>query len=195
MSGRALAALLREVRACQVCAAHLPLGPRPVLRAKASARLLLIGQAPGTKVHQSGIPWNDGSGDRLREWLQLDRDVFYDESRVAIVPMGFCYPGVDATGGDRPPRRECAPLWHARVLQRLPNIELTLLVGGYAQKYYLGDGCAATMTETVHRWRAHAPRFIPLPHPSWRNTGWLKRNPWFSSELLPSLRERVRPLL
>jgi uracil-DNA glycosylase len=195
MSGRALAALLREIRACQVCAAHLPLGPRPVLRAKASARLLLIGQAPGTKVHESGIPWNDRSGDRLREWLQLDRDVFYDESRVAIVPMGFCYPGVDATGGDRPPRRECAPLWHARVLQRLPNIELTLLVGGYAQKYYLGDGCAATMTETVHRWRAHAPRFIPLPHPSWRNTGWLKRNPWFSSELLPSLRERVRPLL
>jgi uracil-DNA glycosylase len=195
MSGRALVALLREVRACQVCAAHLPLGPRPVLRAKASARLLLIGQAPGTKVHQSGIPWNDRSGDRLREWLQLDRDVFYDESRVAIVPMGFCYPGVDATGGDRPPRRECAPLWHARVLQRLPNIELTLLVGGYAQKYYLGDDCAATMTETVHRWRAHAPRFIPLPHPSWRNTGWLKRNPWFSSELLPSLRERVRPLL
>jgi uracil-DNA glycosylase len=109
--------------------------------------------------------------------------------------MGFCYPGVDATGGDRPPRRECAPLWHARVLQRLPNIELTLLVGGYAQKYYLGDGCAATMTETVHRWRAQAPRFIPLPHPSWRNTGWLKRNPWFSSELLPSLRERVRSLL
>jgi uracil-DNA glycosylase len=195
MSDRALAALLREVRACQVCAAHLPLGPRPVLRAKASARLLLIGQAPGTKVHESGIPWNDRSGDRLREWLQLDRDVFYDEARVAIVPMGFCYPGVDATGGDRPPRRECAPLWHARVLQRLPNIELTLLVGGYAQKYYLGDGCAATMTETVHRWRAHAPRFIPLPHPSWRNTGWLKRNPWFSSELLPSLRERVRPLL
>jgi len=195
MSDRALAALLREVRACQVCAAHLPLGPRPVLRATASARLLLIGQAPGTKVHESGIPWNDRSGDRLREWLQLDRDVFYDESRVAIVPMGFCYPGVDATGGDRPPRRECAPLWHARVLQRLPNIELTLLVGGYAQKYYLGDGCAATMTETVHRWRAHAPGFIPLPHPSWRNTGWLKRNPWFSSELLPSLRESVRSLL
>ena len=195
MSDRALAALLREVRACQVCAAHLPLGPRPVLRATASARLLLIGQAPGTKVHESGIPWNDRSGDRLREWLQLDRDVFYDESRVAIVPMGFCYPGVDANGGDRPPRRECAPLWHARVLQRLPNIELTLLVGGYAQKYYLGDGCAATMTEAVHRWRAHAARFIPLPHPSWRNTGWLKRNPWFSSELLPSLRESVRSLL
>jgi uracil-DNA glycosylase len=195
MSDRALAALLREVRACRACAADLPLGPRPVLRAKARARLLIIGQAPGTKVHESGIPWNDRSGDRLREWLQLDREVFYDESRVAIMPMGFCYPGIDANGGDRPPRRECAPLWHARVLQRLPQIELALLVGGYAQKYYLGDGCAATMTETVRRWRGHADRFISLPHPSWRNTGWLKRNPWFNSELLPLLRERVRSLL
>jgi uracil-DNA glycosylase len=195
MSDRALAALLREVRACRICAADLPLEPRPVLRAKASARLLIIGQAPGTKVHESGIPWNDRSGDRLRDWLQLDREVFYDEKRVAIMPMGFCYPGVDANGGDRPPRRECAPLWHARVLQRLPNIELTLLVGGYAQKHYLGDGCAATMTETVRRWRGHADRFIPLPHPSWRNTGWLKRNPWFDAELLPLLRERVLSLL
>jgi len=195
MSDRALAALLREIRACQACAAHLPLGPRPVLRAKASARLLIIGQAPGIKVHESGVPWNDRSGDRLRDWLQLDRDVFYDESRVAIMPMGFCYPGVDANGGDRPPRRECAPLWHARVLQRLPNIELALLVGSYAQRYYLGDSCAATMTETVQRWCKYAPRFIPLPHPSWRNTGWLKRNPWFNSELLPLLHERVQSLL
>ena len=195
MSDRALAAVLREIRACQVCAAHLPLGPRPVLRAKASARLLIIGQAPGTKVHESGIPWNDRSGDRLRDWLHLDRDVFYDESRVAIMPMGFCYPGVDANGGDRPPRKECAPLWHARVLQRLPNIELTLLVGGCAQKYYLGDSCAATMTETVRRWRSHADRFLSVPHPSWRNIGWLKRNPWFDSELLPLLRERVQSLL
>lgn len=195
MSDRALAALLREVRACRVCAADLPRGPRPVLRAKASARLLIIGQAPGTKVHESGIPWNDRSGDRLRDWLQLDREVFYDEKRVAIMPMGFCYPGVDANGGDRPPRRECAPLWHARVLHRLPHIELTLLVGGYAQKYYLGDGCAATVTEAVRRWRSHADRFIPLPHPSWRNTGWLKRNPWFEAELLPELRKRAHCLL
>jgi len=195
MSDRALAGLLREVRACRVCAADLPLGPRPVLRAKASARLLIIGQAPGTKVHESGIPWNDRSGDRLRDWLRLDRDAFYDDSRIAIVPMGFCYPGIDENGGDHPPRRECAPLWHTRVLQRLPNIELTLLVGSYAQKYYLGDGCGPTMTETVRRRHGHADHFIPLPHPSWRNTGWLKRNPWFDAELLPELRKRVHFLL
>jgi uracil-DNA glycosylase len=195
MSGRALAALLREVRACRVCAAELPLGPRPVLRAKASARLLIIGQAPGTKVHESGIPWNDRSGDRLRDWLQLDRDAFYDDSRIAIVPMGFCYPGVDENGGDRPPRKECAPLWHARVMRGLPDVELTLLIGSYAQTYYLRDGGGATMTETVQGWRKHATRFIPLPHPSWRNTGWLKRNPWFDAELLPELRKRVHFLL
>ena len=189
-----LARLLREIRACRVCARHLPLGPRPVLRAKASARLLIIGQAPGTKVHESGIPWNDRSGDRLRDWLQLDRETFYDESCIAIMPMGFCYPGVDANGGDRPPREECAPLWHTRVLTLLPRIELTLLVGSYAQKHYLGDR-AASMTATVRAWREHAPRFIPLPHPSWRNTAWLRRNPWFERELLTDLRERVHDLL
>jgi uracil-DNA glycosylase len=192
---RGLPALLREIRACRVCAAHLPLEPRPVLRAKESARLLIVGQAPGTKVHDSGIPWNDRSGDRLRQWLQLDRETFYDDSRIAIVPMGFCYPGVDAHGGDLPPRQECAPLWHARVLAHLPRLELTLLVGSYAQMHYLGDRRAATMTETVQAWREHAPRFIPLPHPSWRNTAWLKRNPWFEAELLPVLRERVKNLL
>jgi uracil-DNA glycosylase len=195
MSDRALAALLREVRACRVCAADLPLGPRPVLRAKASARLLIIGQAPGTKVHESGIPWNDRSGDRLREWLQIDRDVFYDECRIAIVPMGFCYPGVDKNGGDRPPRKECTPLWHARVMRQLLNVELTLLVGRYAQKHYLGDSCAATTTATVQAWRQHARPFIPLPHPSWRNIGWLKRNPWFETDLLPELRDSVHALL
>jgi uracil-DNA glycosylase len=192
---RGLATLLREIRACRVCAAHLPHAPRPVLRAKASARLLIVGQAPGTKVHETGIPWNDRSGDRLRDWLQLDRDAFYDDSRIAIVPMGFCYPGVDAHGGDLPPRAECAPLWHLRVLTFLPRIELTLLVGSYAQAHYLGDRRAPTMTETVQRWRDHAPRFMPLPHPSWRNIAWLKRNPWFETELLPELRERVRTLL
>jgi uracil-DNA glycosylase len=192
---RGLATLLREIRGCRVCAAHLPLGPRPVLRAKATARLLIVGQAPGTKVHESGIPWNDRSGDRLREWLRLDRDTFYDESRIAIVPMGFCYPGVDANGGDLPPRKECAPTWHARVLALLPRVELALLVGGYAQKHYLGDRRAARMTDTVRAWREHAPRFIPLPHPSWRNTAWLQRNPWFETELLPELRERVWNLL
>jgi len=187
--------LLREIRACRVCAAHLPLGPRPVLRAKASARLLIIGQAPGTRVHESGIPWNDRSGDRLREWLQLDRDTFYDESRVAIVPMGFCYPGVDANGGDRPPRKECAPLWHARVLALLPRVELILLVGNYAQRYYLNDLRRSTMTEIVRAWRDFSPRFIPLPHPSWRNTAWIRRNPWFERELVPALRDCARKLL
>ena len=191
----ALAPLLREIRACRVCASHLPLGPRPVLRAKASARLLIIGQAPGTKVHESGIPWNDRSGDRLRDWLQLDRETFYDESRIAIVPMGFCYPGVDANGGDRPPRKECAPLWHARVMQRLPKIELTLLVGSYAQRYYLKARWKGTTTDMVRAWRDVAPRYVPMPHPSWRNTAWLRRNPWFEEELLPTLRERVRDLL
>jgi uracil-DNA glycosylase len=195
MSDRALAGLLREVRACRICAADLPLGPRPVLRAKASARLLIIGQAPGTKVHASGIPWNDRSGDRLREWLQLDRNAFYDESRIAIVPMGFCYPGVDKNGGDRPPRKECAPLWHARVMQRLPNIELTLLVGSHAQAYYLKGHRQATMTATVEAWRQTPPSYLPLPHPSWRNTAWIKRNPWFERELLPDLRARVQSLL
>jgi uracil-DNA glycosylase len=195
MSDRRLSALLREIRGCRVCAAHLTLGPRPVLRAKASARLLVIGQAPGTKAHDSGIPWNDRSGDRLRDWLCLDRGTFYDESRIAIMPMGFCYPGVDAHGGDRPPRRECAPLWHARILASLPRIELTLLVGGYAQARYLKRRRPATMTETVQAWRDHAPRIIPLPHPSWRNAAWLKRNPWFESELLPVLRMRIRGVL
>jgi uracil-DNA glycosylase len=195
MSDRRLSALLREIRGCRVCAAHLPLGPRPVLRAKASARLLVIGQAPGTKAHDSGIPWNDRSGDRLRDWLCLDRGTFYDESRIAIMPMGFCYPGVDAHGGDRPPRRECAPLWHAPILASLPRIELTLLVGGYAQARYLKRRRPATMTETVQAWRDHAPRIFPLPHPSWRNAAWLKRNPWFESELLPVLRMRIRGVL
>ncbi|MGE0119423.1 MAG: uracil-DNA glycosylase family protein [Dongiaceae bacterium] len=195
MSDRRLSALLREIRACRVCAAHLPLGPRPVLRARSSARLLIIGQAPGTKVHESGIPWNDRSGDRLRDWLQLDREAFYDETRIAIVPMGFCYPGVDAHGGDRPPRKECAPLWQARVLAHLPRVELTLLVGGYAQVYYLRGESPGSMTDTVRAWRDHASRFIPLPHPSWRNTAWLRRNPWFETELLPDLRGRVRKLL
>jgi uracil-DNA glycosylase len=194
-AARALAPLLREIRACRICAAHLPLGPRPVLRVQPSARLLIIGQAPGTKVHASGIPWNDRSGDRLRDWLALDRDAFYDARRVAIMPMGFCYPGVDANGGDRPPRRECAPLWHAKVLARLPRIELTLLVGSYAQAYYLEKRRRATMTETVQAWRDYAPDYLPLPHPSWRNTGWLKRNPWFAAELQPALRARVHALM
>ena len=190
-----LAALLAEVRGCRVCAADLPLGPRPVLRAAATARLLLIGQAPGTKVHESGMPWTDASGDRLRDWLDLDPGRFYDETRVAIVPMGFCYPGVLARGGDRPPRPECAPLWHDRVTAALPDIALTVLIGHYAQAWYLGGRRKRTLTETVARWRDYLPRFFAIPHPSWRTLGWQRRNPWFDAELLPELRRRVHALL
>ena len=192
---RALALVEKEARACDRCATDLPLGPRPVFRISATARLLIVGQAPGTKVHESGIPWNDASGDRLRDWLQLDRDTFYDESRIAIVPMGFCYPGVDARGGDRPPRPECAPLWHPKLLPLMPAIELTLLVGLYAQRRYLGKQRQASLTETVHAFRDYGPAYMPLPHPSWRNTAWLKKNPWFERDLLPVLRRRVRKLV
>jgi uracil-DNA glycosylase len=187
----ALAALVEKARACRVCEAHLPLGPRPVLRASATAKLLIVGQAPGTKVHETGIPWNDASGDRLRRWLDLDRDTFYDESRIAIMPMGLCYPGVDRNGGDSPPRPECAPLWHPPLLALMPQIELVLLVGSHAQAWYLGKQRRKSMTDTVAAWRDYLPRFIPTPHPSWRNTGWLKRNPWFEADLVPELRARV----
>lgn len=190
-----LAEILKQARACRVCEAHLPLGPRPVMRAAPSARLLIVGQAPGTRVHESGIPWNDRSGERLRDWLQITPEVFYDETRVAIIPMGFCYPGVGARGGDKPPRPECAPLWHERLLARLPDIELTLLVGAYAQRHYLGKQRRKSLTETVGAWRDYQPDFLPLPHPSWRNTAWLKRNTWFEVELLPALRRRVAQLV
>lgn len=187
--------VVQEARACRVCEAVLPLGPRPVLRAAESSRLLIVGQAPGTKVHETGIPWNDPSGDRLRRWLDLDRETFYDARRIAIAPMGFCYPGRDPRGGDLPPRPECAPLWHPRLLRALPELELILLVGSYAQAYYLGRDRKRTMTETVRAFRDHLPLYLPLPHPSWRNTAWLNKNPWFESELLPELRRRVHALL
>lgn len=187
-----LSPLLAEIRRCRVCEAWLPLGPRPVIRGQASARLLIIGQAPGIKVHESGIPWNDASGERLRAWLQLPRDTFYDEARIAIMPMGLCYPG-RGPHGDLPPRPECAPLWHARVLAALPHLELTLLVGHYAQAYYLGPG--ASLTERVRNWPTVAPTFWPLPHPSPRNQLWLKRQPWFEAEVLPLLRRRIADLM
>ncbi len=174
---------------CTVCAAHLPLGPRPVFRLSATARLLIIGQAPGTKVHETGIPWNDASGDRLRRWLELDRERFYDACKIAILPMGMCYPGRLPKGGDKPPRPECAPLWHERFLAFMPEIRLTLLVGGYAQKRYLGP--SASMTERVRDFAAH-PGFFALPHPSWRTVGWETRNPWFGEAVLPALRAAVR---
>jgi uracil-DNA glycosylase len=166
-----------------------------VLRASVSARLLVVGQAPGTRVHETGIPWNDRSGDRLRAWLAIDRDTFFDEQRIAIMPMGFCYPGRDAKGGDRPPRPECAPLWHPLLRPLLPAVELTLLVGRYAQSYYLGERCRPSVTETVAAWREYRPEFLPMPHPSWRSTGWLRRNPWFEDEVVPELRGRVHALL
>ncbi|MFN0043233.1 MAG: uracil-DNA glycosylase family protein [Alphaproteobacteria bacterium] len=192
---RKLAKTLAEARACALCAAHLPLGPRPILRATVTARLMIVGQAPGTRVHASGIPWDDPSGDRLRAWLGLDRETFYDERRIAIVPMGFCYPGRDAAGGDNKPRPECAPLWHPRLLPLMPNISLTLLVGGYAQARYLGKAAKSGVAETVRGWRDFAPAFLPTPHPSWRVGLWLNRNPWFEAEIVPALRARVRALV
>ena len=187
--------LSQEARACRICETHLPLGPRPVFRVSGTARLLIVGQAPGRLVHETGIPWNDRSGDRLRDWLGLDREVFYDERRIAIVPMGFCYPGVDNNGGDNPPRPECAPAWQTRFLALMPRIELTLLLGSYAQAFHLGSQHRASLTETVAAWRDHPERLLPLPHPSWRNTVWLRRNPWFERELLPVLRRRVAGLV
>ena len=187
-----LTRLLREVRACHICSANLPLGARPVLQLASSARVLIIGQAPGSKVHQSGIPWSDASGGRLRDWLQLDRSVFYDKAQVAILPMGFCYPGVGDNRGDLPPRPECAPLWHERLLKHLPNLEVTLLVGQYAQRHYLGTRRKASMTETVKAFSTYGPQFFPLPHPSWRSLIWMRKHAWFERSVIPELRKVVR---
>jgi len=186
--------LLRAVRACRVCEAHLPLGPRPVLQVHSDARILIVGQAPGAKVHASGIAWDDRSGERLRDWMRIDAADFYDPHRVAIVPMGLCYPG-RAASGDLPPRRECAPLWHDRLFAQMPNIELTLLVGAYAQRHFLRGAGHASVTATTREWRSLAPRVIALPHPSPRNLAWFIANPWFESELLPVLRRSVRRAL
>jgi uracil-DNA glycosylase len=186
-----LAEILADVRACRLCADVLPLGPRPVVQAGETARVLIVGQAPGTRVHETGLPFNDRSGDRLRDWMAVDRDAFYDAARFAIMPMAFCYPGRDANGGDKPPRPECAPTWHARISALLPDIRLTLLVGMYAQRYYLGGDAKRTLTETVRAWREYGPAYLPLPHPSWRNTGWIRRHPWFEAEVVPELRRRL----
>lgn len=188
---RGLAPLLREIRACTLCEAQLPLGPRPVLRASATARLLIVGQAPGTKVHATGVPWNDASGQRLRAWLDMTPAQFYDEADIAIVPMGFCYPGRQGSG-DAPPRPECRATWHPRLLPQLKAVRLTLLFGQYAHAYFLGDRRKATLTETVRAWREYGPALLPMPHPSPRNVGWFKANPWFEAEVVPALRERVR---
>lgn len=192
MTDKPLALLLDKVRDCSHCRAHLPLGPRPVVQAAPSARLLIIGQAPGTRVHKTGIPWNDPSGDRLREWLQMDKETFYNPEQVAIMPMGFCYPG-RGHSGDLPPRPECAPMWHSPITALLPDIQLTLLIGDYAQRYYLKDK-PKTLTDTVKTNTRWAPDFIALPHPSPRNNLWLRRNPWFEQEILPTLRHRIDQL-
>lgn len=180
----------REAAACRHCAAHLPHGPRPVLQAGASARLLIVGQAPGKRVHDSGIAWNDASGDSLRAWLGMTSAQFYDAATVAIVPMGLCYPG-KGKSGDLPPRPECAPLWHARILDAMPEIRLTLLIGRYAQAYYLGSRQRVTLTDTVEHCTDYLPQYFPLPHPSPRNRFWQSRNPWFVDEILPLLRAEV----
>ena len=190
----ALARLGREIRACRICEAALPLGPNPVFRVSPTAQILIAGQAPGIRVHRSSTPFDDPSGDRLREWMGIDRDTFYDESRIAIVPMGFCYPG-SAERGDLPPRPECAEHWHDKLLSHLPAIRLRLVIGTYAQRYYLGKARQKSLTETVRHWRDYQPEVIPLPHPSPRNNIWLKRNPWFGTDLLPELSKRVASLV
>lgn len=195
-----LGSLLKKIRACRHClesadAAPLPHEPRPVVQADERARIAIFGQAPGTRVHASGKPFTDPSGDRLREWLGIGDDIFYDETRVAIIPMGFCFPGLDAKGGDLPPRKECAPLWRQRLLSALPNLRTTILVGQYAQKYHLGKRAKKTLTETVGAWADYGPEYFPTPHPSWRNSGWLKKNPWFETDLLPVLRKRIHSVL
>lgn len=192
---RAVNDLLTQIRACRICEAHLLLGPRPVLQASATSRLLIVSQAPGRKVHESGVPFNDISGERLREWMGIDKPTFHDASRVAIVPMGFCFPG-SANGGDLPPRPECAPTWHPRLLPLLTQVQLTLAIGQYAQSGLLDLARGTKLTDTVRDWRTHLARgVLPLPHPSPRNRPWVMHNLWFESELLPVLRERVAAAL
>ncbi|ENN89283.1 uracil-DNA glucosyllase [Rhizobium freirei PRF 81] len=203
-----LQALGLEIAACRFCrdtpakgeADRLPHEPRPVATLSSTARILIAGQAPGLRVHESGLPFNDASGDRLRQWLNVDRESFYNPDHFAILPMGFCFPGYDAAGSDLPPRKECAPRWRQKAMDAMPQIELILTIGQYAQAWHMGAGRMASMTETVAEWRRYlltnrSPAMLPLPHPSWRNSGWLKRHPWFEAELLPVLQERVRILV
>ena len=185
--------LVARVRRCRICEAHLPLEPRPVVQVSQSARLLVVGQAPGRRVHDTVLPFNDPSGDRLREWMGVDRDTFYDDQQLAILPMGFCYPGTGKSG-DLPPRPECAPAWRDLLLERLEGVQLTLVIGQYAHAWHL-PGPKASVTERVKRWREVWPEVVPLPHPSPRNNLWLRRNPWFEEEVIPKLRQRVRDIL
>lgn len=186
-------ALLARVRRCRLCAASLDHEPRPVVQASPEAKILVVGQAPGRKVHETGLPFNDPSGDRLRDWMGITRDTFYDEQQVAILPMGFCYPGTGKSG-DLPPRQECAPAWRELMLSRLVNVRFTLAIGQYAQAYHM-PGPRRSVTETVSHWREYWPELVPLPHPSPRNLIWLRRNPWFEEEVVPAIRQRVAEVL
>jgi uracil-DNA glycosylase len=193
--------LVAAIAGCRICrdspvGRPLPHEPRPVLRPSSTARICIAGQAPGTRVHASGVPFTDPSGDRLRQWMGVDGETFYDQALIAIIPMGFCFPGLDAKGGDRPPRRECAPAWRAALFAAMPQVDLILAVGSYAQAWHLREGAKATLTQTVAAWREYydsdrRPLVLPLPHPSWRNNAWLKRNPWFEADYLPVLRAEI----
>lgn len=187
--------VLADIRACRACAGELSHEPRPVVRVTPATRLLICGQAPGRLVHETGLPFNDPSGVRLRSWMGVDRETFYAHPAIGVAAMAFCFPGTNPKGGDYPPPKRCAELWRARLLAELPKVEITLLVGSYAQAWALGDRAKGPMTETVRAWRAFLPRVVVLPHPSWRNTGWLKRNPWFEAEVTPYLRQRVSEIL
>jgi len=186
--------LLTKIHNCRECNAYLPEEPRPIVSAHPESKIVIIGQAPGIRVHETGIPWNDPSGDRLREWLDVDEELFYNPLVFALIPLGFCYPG-KGKSGDLPPRPECAPLWHKLLLDAMPNVQVKLLLGQYAQKYYLEEKMKKTLTETVKNFSEYLPKFLPLPHPSPRNNIWLKKNPWFEKELLPSLRSSIKKFL
>jgi uracil-DNA glycosylase len=186
--------LLHNIRQCDICIKHLPLGPRPIVTAHLDSKIVIIGQAPGTKVHKTGIPWDDPSGRQLRKWLGVTDEVFYDERKIALVPMGFCYPG-KGKSGDLPPRTECAPQWHDDLLDKMPHVELVILIGMYAQKYYLKSDAKKTLTETVRAYKKYLPKYLPLPHPSPRNRFWLTKNPWFDSEIVPILNQKVETIL
>ena len=187
-------ALLKEIRNCQVCAADLLLGPRPIVAAHANSKIIIIGQAPGSIVHRTGIPWDDKSGENLRAWMGITEKVFYDPKKIAIIPMGFCYPG-KGKSGDLPPRKECAPLWHQALLEQLKNVELVLLIGKYAQDYYLGKQSKRTLTATVQAYQEYLPRYFVLPHPSPRNNIWMAKNKWFKKEVLPQLGKTINAIL
>lgn len=186
--------LLQDIRQCSICKDHLVLGPRPILSGHPNSKIMIVGQAPGSKVHASGIPWDDASGRQLRKWLDVTDEAFYDETKFALVPLGFCYPG-KGKGGDLPPRSECAPQWHQQLLDFMPNVELIILIGMYAQKYYLKDKAKRNLTETVANYQEYLPKYFPLPHPSPRNRFWLTKNTWFEAEILPELKSQIRMLI